>query len=93
MLYHAVTWYTLNGGIESKGDAMETLVDIDQRWFTVAEVAERLRVNRRTIIRHIEKGELRAVKLPQPAGWRISEADLGAWLASRANRPPTRGTP
>ena len=70
---------------------METLVEIDQRWYTVAEVAERLRVNPRTIIRHIEKGELRAVKLPTPAGWRISEADLRAWLESRANKPPVSG--
>ena len=72
---------------------METLtVELDQKWYTVREVAELLRVNRQTIIRHIEKGELRAVKLPSPAGWRIGEADLGAWLASRANKPPTRGT-
>jgi excisionase family DNA binding protein len=63
-------------------------MEIEQRWYTTAEVADLLRVHPRTIQRAILDGELRGIKLSNRAGWRISEADLQAWLAGRANKPP-----
>ena len=49
------------------------------RLLTVAEVAEVLRVSGMTVYRLIEKGDLRALRIG--ARWRVSSADLDAYLA------------
>ncbi len=51
-------------------------------WFTVDEVAERLKVNPVTVRGWIRSGELKAVQLGR-AGYRIIEADLQAFLDQR----------
>ncbi|HEV2461793.1 MAG TPA: helix-turn-helix domain-containing protein [Ktedonobacterales bacterium] len=66
-------------------------MEIEQRWYTTAEIAKLLHVHPRTIQRAILDAELRAIKLSNRAGWRISEHDLQAWLASMANKPPMSG--
>jgi excisionase family DNA binding protein len=49
------------------------------KFFTIAEVAERLRVSTRTVRRWIEKGDLIAHR---PGGIvRVAESDLRAFLA------------
>ncbi len=71
---------------------METVtVELEQKWYTTAEVAERLGVTTRVIQRAILEHRLRAVKLSNRGGWRIAERDLQAWLASMANMPPDDG--
>jgi excisionase family DNA binding protein len=52
---------------------------------TVAEAAERLRLNSETIRRWLRDGRLTGVHLgSDKAGWRISERDLDAFI--RAHR-------
>ena len=50
---------------------------------TVAEVAERLKVQPLTIRRWLKSGELAGIQLGDRAGWRISEDDLGRFLDQR----------
>jgi excisionase family DNA binding protein len=53
---------------------------------TVGEVARRLATGEETIRRWLRSGRLRGVRLGQTrAGWRISEADLDAFLRVRSN--------
>ena len=46
---------------------------------TIADVAERLRVNAKTVRRWIATGELPAYKVGRQ--WRVAEEDLSAFLA------------
>ena len=47
------------------------------KYLKVKEVAEELRVSKRTIFRYIESGKLKAVKVGQ---WRIKRSDLNKLL-------------
>lgn len=49
-----------------------------ENYLTPQEVADKLKVNLRTIYRWIREGKLKAVKIV--GGWRISEADLNKML-------------
>ena len=49
---------------------------------TLATVAERLAVSRRTVARLIEAGELRAVRFGRSV--RVTERELAAFVAARA---------
>ena len=51
----------------------------DERFLTVAEVAERLKVHPITVRRHIKAGRLRAVRFGRAV--RIRESDLDAYVA------------
>ncbi len=51
------------------------------RFLTIAEVAEQLRVNQKTVRRWIDSGQLQAYKLGRQ--WRISERDLQHFLRER----------
>ncbi len=51
------------------------------RLLTIQDVADRLRVNAKTVRRWIESGELSAFKLGRQ--WRISERDLRRFLNER----------
>jgi excisionase family DNA binding protein len=51
------------------------------RFFTIAEIAEQLRVSERTVSRHIARGELKSHKIG--AAVRISEEDFRAFIAIR----------
>jgi excisionase family DNA binding protein len=55
------------------------------RLLTTAQVAERVRVDVRTVTRWLRAGRLRGHKSGQ--SWRIAPADLEAFLDSCANRP------
>jgi excisionase family DNA binding protein len=53
------------------------------RWLTVRQVAQRLQLNERTILRAIHSGQLQAAKFGRKGGWRIAPADVERWIASR----------
>jgi excisionase family DNA binding protein len=62
-------------------------------YYTLPEVAERLKVSRRTVYRWVQSGELSAHKLgPDKPGveWRIGEHDLEEFLEARRGRPTTK---
>ena len=62
--------------------------DADERWLTVAEVAERFRVTTETVRRWIRNGELPVLDLGGPkAGYRIKESDLARFIAERYGSP------
>lgn len=50
--------------------------------FTIEEVAELLRVSKRTVIRYIETGKLKASKI---GFWRVSLKDLREFLENTSN--------
>ena len=54
-----------------------------ERLLTVEEVAMRLQVNEQTIRRWLRDGEMSGVPFGGRTGWRVSEDDLVAFLASR----------
>lgn len=60
-----------------------------ERYQTVREVAELLKVSEATVRRWIRDGELRAIDIGK--GWRIGADDLGAFLEEHATRPAGAG--
>lgn len=57
------------------------------RFFTVEEVAERLRLHRATVYRYLHDDGLPYVRLGGDLGpLRVREFDLEAWLADRGDR-------
>lgn len=62
-------------------------------YYTLPEVAERLKVSRRTVYRWVQSGALSAHKLgPDRPGveWRIGEDDLENFLTARRGRSSTK---
>jgi excisionase family DNA binding protein len=60
----------------------------EDRLLKVAEVAERLRVNRDTVRRYVRSGRLKGVLLGgDRGGYRIRLSDLEAFLANPTQRP------
>ncbi len=53
------------------------------KFLTIKEVAQRMNVCRRTIIRHIQQKKLRASKMGH---WRIKETDLEKFFNANANK-------
>jgi excisionase family DNA binding protein len=54
---------------------------------TIQEVAERLRLSERTVLRLAQKGELPALKISRH--WRFNRDQIDAWLRQRESRPVT----
>jgi excisionase family DNA binding protein len=61
----------------------------EPEWFTVAEVAERMRVSRMTVYRLVEAGELPAARIGRSV--RINGDDVESFLRGAAF--PARGEP
>jgi excisionase family DNA binding protein len=59
--------------------------EVHEEYWTLDEVAERLKVNRRTVNRWIEAGDLRAIRFgaPPKGAIRIAEKDLQAFIDAR----------
>ena len=55
------------------------------RWLTVQEVCDQLKVSDQTVRRWIKSQALPAKSLGGKAGYRIREIDLAAFLESRPN--------
>jgi excisionase family DNA binding protein len=68
---------------KSMSHTTSTLAEVHERWYTVQEIAERLRINPQTIRRWLRDGELRGHHFGGPAGWRVRENDLEDFLNSR----------
>ncbi len=54
---------------------------VEETYYTLQEVAERLKVSYRTVYRWVRSGELPAYQLGQE--WRITERDLSQFLEAR----------
>jgi excisionase family DNA binding protein len=65
------------------------LADSEEQLLTVAQVADRLQVNSETVRRWLRSGELPGILLGDRAGYRVSAADLKAFLDARRQPPRT----
>ena len=74
-----------SAGAESTRSAINAL-------FTVNDVAQMLKVNRRTVLDLIAAGEIRAINIGgsrcHGARWRVTQQDLGKFLEARASCRP-----
>jgi excisionase family DNA binding protein len=61
---------------------------MQDKMYTVQEVAQQLRVSERTVRNWIEQGELVAFSIGK-RGYRIAESDLNAFIAKRKRRTDT----
>ncbi len=52
----------------------------DERWFTVAYIAELLDVHEETVRRWLKAGRLKGQNFGGRMGWRVKESDLNAFL-------------
>lgn len=60
----------------------------EDRFLTVREVAARLHLTEDGVRWRLRTGRLPGVRLGgTKAGWRVSERELQAWLATRRNEP------
>ena len=53
-------------------------------WYTIDEVAERLKVSRWTVWRWVRAGDLTAIRFGRR--WRINEDDLAGFVAEQAKK-------
>ncbi len=60
---------------------------IEPKLLTPAQIAEAFQLNESTITRWLRKGRLRGFKVGKE--WRVSTADLDAFLEEQANIPPS----
>jgi len=58
------------------------------KFHTIQDLADLLKVNHKTIRRAIDKGQLFAVQIGSV--YRISQADVDAYLDTRKTQPPAR---
>ncbi len=65
--------------------AVQSMIYRRGRRLSVPQVARRLSVSESTVYRLIGSGELEAVRVGRKA-WRVSEATLVRFVASRSNR-------
>lgn len=57
---------------------------------TVAEVAAALKCSEQFVRDQLTRKHLRGSKLENKVGWRVSQADLDAYVAAKANVAPVR---
>lgn len=60
-----------------------------ERWYTVAEIVDMLKVHEQTVRRWVRSGELPAAMLGRKAGYRIKASDLAAFLSRRTEKGGT----
>jgi excisionase family DNA binding protein len=61
------------------------MLRVDERYLTLPELAQRLKVSRRTVYRWIKDEDLNAYKFANE--YRITESDLKDFLERRRTRP------
>jgi len=64
---------------------------LDDKMLTIGEVAERIRVNEKTVRNWIASGELPAFPIGK-RGYRISETDLRAFIEARKQKLQRRAS-
>ena len=62
---------------------------VEEAYYTLAEISQRLKVSYRTVYRWVQAGELSAYKLGTE--WRVAESDLQAFLQARKVRRRPEG--
>ncbi len=55
----------------------------EERWYTVEDVVNTLKVHEQTVRRWLKNGELHGVLLGRKAGWRIRASELDRFLEER----------
>jgi excisionase family DNA binding protein len=61
-----------------------SVIDLQRRFLTIDQVAERLSVSRRTVERKIRAGEIPSLQLGGPrSAIRVDALELDAWLSDR----------
>ncbi len=55
----------------------------EERWYTVEEIVDMLKVHEQTVRRWLKQEELHGVLLGRKAGWRIRASELERFLAER----------
>jgi excisionase family DNA binding protein len=61
------------------------MLAVDERYMTLPEVAEQLKMSRRTVYRWVKDGDLAAYKFANE--YRITESDLKEFLERRRTQP------
>jgi len=61
----------------------------EERWYTVADIVEKLRVHEQTVRRWLREGDLRGYNFGGKSGYRIRASDLEAFIESYLERPET----
>lgn len=57
---------------------------MDEEWFTVAEIASRLKVKEATVREWLKAGRLRGRNFSGRTGWRVRRSDLETFLESES---------
>lgn len=55
----------------------------DDKWLTVAQIAERLQIDNETVRRWLRSGELPGLLIGRKGGYRVQESDLQAFLQEK----------
>jgi len=64
------------------------MLKVDETYYTLDEVAERLKVSRRTVNRWVEAQSLPVIRLSAHAGSvRVAESDLRKFINERRTKP------
>jgi excisionase family DNA binding protein len=64
-------------------------IAVDKDYYTPEEIAERLKVHKRTVLRWIAGGTLRAYRFGAQSGMlRVAKDDLARFMEERETRPP-----
>ena len=58
----------------------------DERWYTVAELAERWRLNTEVVRRWIRRGDVEALELGGKAGYRIRASEVERFEQERIKK-------
>jgi len=65
----------------------EMVTMVDERLYTVPEVAEQLRISTYSVLNWLRAGQLKGFRAGgTKAGWRIRESDLQRYIAEREGR-------
>ena len=64
-----------------------------ERLLTPAEIAEQCQLSTKNVIRAIRGGRLRACRLGTRGGYRVTSADLDAWIAASIVEPQRHPVP
>jgi excisionase family DNA binding protein len=59
---------------------------VDERWFTVEQIADLLQVHPETVRSWLRSGRLKGRAFGGKTGWRVRESELNAFL-EREDRP------
>jgi excisionase family DNA binding protein len=68
-----------------------TMLAVEETYYTLSEIAEKLKVSYRTVYRWVQAGELSAYKLK--GEYRITERDLKEFLEARRTTRSERSNP